>query len=49
MDIEHIKFGFGKIVSVEGGVNNRIANIEFGGGHGSKKIMLNYAKIRIVR
>ncbi len=49
MQIEHVKFGFGKILSVEGGVNNRIATIEFGGGHGSKKIMLNYAKIRIVR
>jgi DNA helicase-2/ATP-dependent DNA helicase PcrA len=49
MEVEHVKFGFGKIISVEGGVNNRIATIEFGGGHGSKKIMLNYAKIRIVR
>ncbi|MBS1772909.1 MAG: exodeoxyribonuclease V subunit gamma [Bacteroidetes bacterium] len=49
MDVEHVKFGFGKIKSVEGGANNRIATIEFGGGHGSKKIMLNYAKIRIVK
>ncbi len=49
MEVEHIKFGFGKIASVEGGANNRIATITFGGGHGSKKIMLNYAKIRIVK
>jgi DNA helicase-2/ATP-dependent DNA helicase PcrA len=49
MEVEHMKFGFGKITSVEGGANNRIATIEFGSGHGSKKIMLNYAKIRIVK
>lgn len=49
MDIEHIKFGFGKITGIEGGANNRIATIEFKDGHGTKKIMLNYAKIKIVR
>ena len=49
MQVEHQKFGFGKILSLEGGANNRIAAIDFGGGHGVKKIMLNYAKLRIVR
>ncbi len=49
MEVEHLKFGFGKIQALEGGANNRIATIEFGGGHGQKKIMLNFAKIRIVR
>lgn len=49
MEIEHQKFGFGKITGLEGGVNNRIATIQFQGGHGQKKIMLNYAKLRIVR
>jgi DNA helicase-2/ATP-dependent DNA helicase PcrA len=49
MEIEHAKFGFGKILNLEGGANNRIATIEFGGGHGQKKIMLNYAKLRIVK
>jgi DNA helicase-2/ATP-dependent DNA helicase PcrA len=49
MEVEHQKFGFGKILSLEGGVNNRIATIEFQGGHGQKKIMLNYAKLRIVK
>ena len=48
MQVEHQKFGFGKIQSLEGGVNNRIAGIDFG-SHGVKKIMLNYAKLRIVR
>ncbi|MBL7683053.1 MAG: UvrD-helicase domain-containing protein [Flavipsychrobacter sp.] len=49
MNVEHLKFGFGEIKALEGGANNRIATIEFGGGHGQKKIMLNFAKIRIVR
>ncbi len=48
MTVEHQKFGFGKIQSIEGGPHNRIATIEFGQGHGAKKIMLNYAKLRIV-
>ncbi|HXS36707.1 MAG TPA: UvrD-helicase domain-containing protein [Flavipsychrobacter sp.] len=47
-DVEHQKFGFGKIIQMEGGVNNRIATIQFQNGHGQKKIMLNYAKLRIV-
>jgi DNA helicase-2/ATP-dependent DNA helicase PcrA len=49
MQVEHQKFGFGKILTIEGGANNRIAGIDFGTGHGVKKIMLNYAKLRIVR
>ena len=49
MEVEHQKFGFGKITAVEGGIANRIATIEFGNGHGQKKIMLNYAKLRIVK
>jgi DNA helicase-2/ATP-dependent DNA helicase PcrA len=48
MKVEHQKFGFGVIQSLEGGAQNRIAAIDFGGGHGAKKIMLNYAKLRIV-
>ncbi|RYE25607.1 MAG: ATP-dependent DNA helicase [Sphingobacteriales bacterium] len=48
MDVEHQKFGFGKIITLEGGANNRIATIEFKDGHGQKKIMLNYAKLRII-
>ncbi len=49
MSVEHAKFGFGIIKALEGGANNRIATIEFKDGHGVKKIMLNFAKIRIVR
>ncbi len=49
MEVEHQKFGFGKIMQLEGGANNRIATIQFGEGHGQKKIMLNYARLRIVK
>ncbi len=49
MEVEHQKFGFGKVVSMEGGPQNRIATIFFATGGGQKKIMLNYAKLRIVK
>ncbi len=49
MKVEHQKFGFGTILTLEGGPNNRIASIDFGAGHGVKKIMLNYAKLKIVK
>lgn len=49
MQVEHQKFGFGNILAMEGGLQNRIATIDFGAGHGQKKIMLNYAKLKIVK
>jgi DNA helicase-2/ATP-dependent DNA helicase PcrA len=49
MKVEHQKFGFGSITHLEGGVQNKIATIQFEGGHGQKKIMLNYAKLKIIR
>ena len=49
MQVEHQKFGFGTILTMEGGANNLIAGIDFGPVHGTKKIMLNYAKLRIVK
>ena len=48
MKIEHQRFGFGKIISLEGPANNRIATIAFNKLAGVKKIMLNFAKISIV-
>lgn len=45
--VEHQRFGFGHIISIEGAIANRIAMIDFGAA-GQKKIMLNYAKLRIV-
>lgn len=47
MKVEHQKFGFGQIQTIEGNINNRIATIDFGTGQGIKKIMLNYAKLSI--
>jgi DNA helicase-2/ATP-dependent DNA helicase PcrA len=49
MQVEHQKFGIGKILNMEGGVQNKIATIDFGPAHGQKKIMLNYAKLKIIR
>src|SRR5690606_20217211 len=49
MKVEHQKFGFGTILSLEGSLQQRIATIDFGQGHGKKKIMLQYARLRIVK
>jgi DNA helicase-2/ATP-dependent DNA helicase PcrA len=45
--VEHQKFGFGKIARLEGASHNPIATIDFD-QNGQKKIMLNYARLRIV-
>ncbi len=46
--IEHQKFGYGSIIKIEGSAHNPIATISFE-LNGEKKIMLGYAKIRIVK
>ncbi len=45
--VEHQKFGFGVVAKMEGAAHNPIATINFE-QNGEKKIMLNYAKLRIV-
>ena len=45
--VEHQKFGFGIVAKMEGSAHNPIATIQFE-KNGEKKIMLNYAKLRIV-
>ncbi|MEY3562020.1 MAG: hypothetical protein RLZZ294_26 [Bacteroidota bacterium] len=45
--VEHQKFGFGTVLKMEGAAHNPIATIQFD-LNGEKKIMLNYAKLRIV-
>jgi len=45
--IEHQKFGFGEVTKMEGSAHNPIATVIFE-QNGEKKIMLNYAKLRIV-
>jgi DNA helicase-2/ATP-dependent DNA helicase PcrA len=45
--VEHQKFGFGEVLKMEGAAHNPIATVKFE-FNGEKKIMLNYAKLRIV-
>jgi len=45
--VEHQKFGFGEVTGLEGSAHNPIATVKFQ-YNGEKKIMLNYAKLRIV-
>jgi DNA helicase-2/ATP-dependent DNA helicase PcrA len=47
-EVEHEKFGTGKVMQIEGNAVNRIAVIFFN-GFGEKKIMLKFAKLKIVR
>jgi len=45
--VEHQKFGFGEVIGVEGSAHNPVATVRFQ-YNGDKKIMLNYAKLRII-
>ena len=45
--VEHQKFGFGEVLKMEGAAHNPIATVNFE-HNGEKKIMLNYAKLRII-
>ncbi len=45
--IEHQKFGFGEVIKMEGAAHNPVATVKFE-HNGEKKIMLNYARLRIV-
>jgi DNA helicase-2/ATP-dependent DNA helicase PcrA len=45
--IEHQKFGFGEVIKMEGSAHNPVATVKFE-LNGEKKIMLNYAKLRII-
>ncbi len=45
--VEHQKFGFGEVMKMEGSAHNPIATVKFE-LNGEKKIMLNYAKLRII-
>ena len=46
--VEHQKFGFGEVIKLEGSTHNPVATIKFD-ANGEKKIMLNYAKLMIVK
>jgi DNA helicase-2/ATP-dependent DNA helicase PcrA len=45
--IEHQKFGYGEVMKIEGSAHNPVATVKFE-NNGEKKIMLNYARLRIV-
>jgi DNA helicase-2/ATP-dependent DNA helicase PcrA len=45
--VEHQKFGYGEVLKMEGAAHNPIATVQFD-INGEKKIMLNYAKLRII-
>lgn len=45
--VEHQKFGFGVVTKMEGSGHNPIATVKFE-LNGEKKIMLNYAKLRVI-
>ena len=42
------RFGEGKVISVEGTPDNKIASIFFGSDIGEKRIMLKFAKIQVL-
>lgn len=46
--VEHVKFGFGTIIKIEGNVNNSIAHIKFDEIPDEKRIMLNFSKLMII-
>ena len=45
--VEHQKFGFGEVLKIEGAAHNPMAFIKFE-HNGEKKILLNYARLRII-
>ena len=45
--VEHIKFGRGEVIEVEGTGNNRRAQIKFENGE-TKKLLLQFAKLKII-
>lgn len=48
MEVEHEKFGFGKIISLEGTLPDIKATVFFP-GMGNKQLLLKFAKLRIVK
>lgn len=47
MNVEHARFGKGKVVHLEGEEPNIMASIQFN-DHGQKRILLKYAKLKIL-
>lgn len=49
MEVEHQRFGIGKVINLDGGGADKMATIFFQNNIGQKKIMLKFAKLRIVK
>ena len=47
MQVEHPRFGKGKIINLEGELPNRKATVFFG-DHGQKQLLLKFAKLKII-
>ncbi len=47
MQVEHPRFGQGKILNLEGPEGNRKATVFFQ-GHGQKQLLLKFAKLKII-
>jgi DNA helicase-2/ATP-dependent DNA helicase PcrA len=47
MEVEHQRFGQGKVISMEGSGPNKKATVFFQ-GIGQKQLLLQFAKLRIV-
>lgn len=47
MDVQHQKFGTGKVINLEGNFPDNKATVFFQ-GHGNKQLLLKYAKLKIV-
>jgi DNA helicase II / ATP-dependent DNA helicase PcrA len=48
MEVEHQKFGTGKVIKIEGRFPEIKATVNFP-GHGNKQLLLKYAKLRIIK
>jgi len=48
MEVEHQKFGMGKVVRVEGVFPDSKATVNFP-AHGNKQLLLKFAKLRILK
>ena len=47
MEVEHAKFGKGKVINVEGRDSNKKATVFFN-GVGQKQLLLKFAKLKIL-
>ncbi len=47
MQVEHIRFGKGKVLKTEGSGTNRKATVFFS-GHGQKQLLLKFAKLKLI-